>query len=105
MRPCMACRSCSRVEQVAFDESEAAIFQRVGRELLPAGDQIVEADDVVAVGEQAVHQIAPDKPGAARDEMAGHVYSLSFVEDDVEKLGIYTKELRGSSLAPGAARS
>jgi hypothetical protein len=53
------------VEQVTLDEGEAAIFQRTGQKFLPAGDQIIETNDLVAVGQETVHQAAPNEPGAA----------------------------------------
>ena len=55
-------------QQVALDQAEARIGLRALQKAQKSGGQIVEAGDVVAVCQQAVHQIAADESRRSRNE-------------------------------------
>jgi hypothetical protein len=65
-----------RLHQVTPDEPEPGRLLRLGQKLLLPGREVVVADDVVAVSQQAVDQIARDETSAARYEVT-HVRGLS----------------------------
>ena len=55
-------------QQVALDQAEARIGLRTLQKTQESGGQIVEAGDVVAGCQQAVHQIAADESRRSRNE-------------------------------------
>ena len=55
-------------QQVALDEAEARIGLRTFQKTQKSGGQIVEAGDLVAGGQQAVHQIAADESRRSGNE-------------------------------------
>ena len=57
-------------DHVVPQEFKARVGQQVGDVLLPAGEQVVEADDLVAIADQPVAEVAAQKAGAAGDEDA-----------------------------------
>src|SRR5436305_252201 len=56
------------VEQVPLHQTEARAGVSAFQKFAKAGGEIIEAGHLVAVGEQAVHQIASDEAGRARNE-------------------------------------
>jgi hypothetical protein len=54
-----------RVDHVVPQEFKPRIGQQMDDVLLPAGKQIVEADDLMAVADQAIAEVAAEKSGAA----------------------------------------
>src|SRR5207247_3753037 len=59
---------------VAADETVPGVPPARLRDLSVLGE-VIEADDVVAVGEQLLHEVAADEPGGARDE---HLHGRRF---------------------------
>src|SRR5262249_51436756 len=57
---------------VALDELEAPLTVEMGDVLAPAGDEVVEADDLVASAEQRVREVRSDEPCAAGDNDPRH---------------------------------
>ena len=47
---------------------EVRVVEQVLDVLAPAGEEVVQADDVVALGQQPVAEMGADEPGAAGDE-------------------------------------
>jgi hypothetical protein len=56
------------VEEIAFDHPEPGIGRGILEKTLESRREVVEADDVIALGEQAVHEGAADETGRAGDE-------------------------------------
>src|ERR1035437_4976879 len=61
-----------QIEVVAFDELEVGIFQRAFQKFFLAGGKIIPADNLPAVGEQTVNEVAADEPRRARDKNLVH---------------------------------
>ena len=59
-----------RKGDVVAHELEAGVVEQVGDVVLGAGEEVVDAEHVVALGQQAVAQVAAQKAGAAGDEDA-----------------------------------
>ena len=55
-----------------LDEAEVVASEQVGDVLDAAGEQVVDADDPVAVGEQPLAEVRAEEAGAAGDERGGH---------------------------------
>ena len=55
------------IGRVGPNESERWVAQEFGDVGLGAGDQVVDADDLVAVSEQPAAEVAPDEASSARD--------------------------------------
>ena len=51
-----------------MDHLEAGVVRDTGEVAGRAGGQVVEDDDLVALGEQQLDEVAPDESGAAGDE-------------------------------------
>ena len=62
-----------QIKAIAFNQFEFRIGQRRLEKFLLAGGKIVPADNVFAVGEQPVHEIAADKSGRAGHEDCVHL--------------------------------
>src|SRR6185295_7842003 len=56
------------VEDVALDETEARVRERVRQKLAPPGGEVVVRHDVVAAGEQPIDEVAADETGASGDQ-------------------------------------
>ena len=63
------------VGDVVLDEVEAPVAEQVGDVARMAGRQVVERDDVVAIGQQPVRQVRADEAGPAGDDDAPHAQS------------------------------
>src|SRR5690242_12190216 len=57
---------------VALDELETTLALEMRDVLAAAGDEVVEADDVVATTKQRVADVGSDEPGAPRDRDPPH---------------------------------
>ena len=62
-----------QIQAIAFDQFEFRIGQRRLEKFLLAGGKIVPADNVFAVGEKPVNQIAADESGRAGHEDCVHL--------------------------------
>jgi hypothetical protein len=55
---------------------ETGVVEQVLDVVAPAGEEIVEADDLVPLGEQTIAQVGADEAGAAGDQYP-HGFSTS----------------------------
>ncbi len=51
-----------------FQTLETLVTEQMCDVVAPTGDQIVNRDDVVTIGDQAVAQMGTDETGSARDQ-------------------------------------
>ena len=58
------------VDDVVADELEIGVGEEMPDVVLAAGEEIVDADDVVALAEEALAEMAAQKSRAARDQDA-----------------------------------
>jgi len=56
-----------RVGDILLEEGEAGVVFEMGDVGEAAGEEVVEADDVVAVGEEEVGEVRADEAGGAGD--------------------------------------
>ncbi len=59
-----------RVRDIVPDELELRVPEQVGDVLGRAGDEVIDRDDLVALGEEPIAEVRPDEPGSAGDERA-----------------------------------
>jgi hypothetical protein len=59
-----------RVVDVVADELEIRFVEQVGDVVFLAGEEVVEADDVMALGDEAIAEVRAEEAGAAGDEDA-----------------------------------
>ena len=68
---------CQQFETVAFHEFEPRIGHRCLKKFPLAGGKIVPANNVLAAGEQPVHEVAADESGRAGHEDGVHLWGYS----------------------------
>ncbi len=61
-----------RASNVVADELEALVADQVVDVLAAAGDQVVDADHAVALGQQPLAQVRAEEAGAAGHHRGGH---------------------------------
>ena len=64
-----------RLGDVVLDERKCGLLEQVGDVPPVAGQQVVDADDLVAVGEEPLAQVRADEPRPAGDHRSRHPLS------------------------------
>ena len=88
---------------VVVDEREVRVAGEVGDVVGVARDQVVDGDDAMAFGQQAVAKMRAEKAGAAGDDGNGSGWSNVMTLCDSQNSGRATKK-RGSDLFRAEAR-
>src|SRR5205823_3565137 len=70
-------------DRVGVDDVELAQLRRRVHELAPARGQVVDDRDLMALGDEPVHQVRADEAGSAGDDRAGR-HSAGIYTDAVE---------------------
>ena len=65
------------LDDVVLDEGEVGVALEVGDVLALAGDEVVDADDLVALAEQQVGEVGAEEAGGAGDQDAQELNSLT----------------------------
>ena len=83
------------------DELELRVPEQVGDVLGRAGDEVIDRDDLVPLGEEPFAQVRADEPGPAGDERAHVTILVSAGGRERTGLGYrpHRREARGMNLA------
>ena len=73
-------RGCQRwqIERIAANQREGRMCQRVFEKPLLTSREVIEGDDGVAVGKEAIDQSAPDETSSACDACAHEIWRGSY---------------------------
>jgi len=78
-----------RPHDVVPDQLEAGMIAQMRDVLFASGEEIVEAEDVVPAFDQAIAQMAAEKPGPSGDKNARHVESALQARGRIGRAGSF----------------
>src|SRR5262249_41635849 len=92
-----------KVEKIAFDEGEACIFLRFGKERALPGAEVIECRDSMSGSQQPIHEIAADKPGSAGNETIHAALRVAVSPTGVVKMFCAFRSAHNSTLVPSGS--
>ena len=82
------------LRDVVDDDAELRVVDQVADVHRPAGDEVIDADDAVPLGQEPLAQVRPDEPGPAGNKSA-HSRFLKRIARDPPSRRCHTKRAAG----------